>query len=119
MERVLTDNGACYRSRAFAAAVAVTVTGTVHKRTGPYRPQTNGKAERFNDLPPVRRTPTLRRRLPLGRMFWCLHPTRRSSARAVELARLRERPIQEIAHRLGISGDYVLRVCSSAALRIQ
>ena len=42
--RVLSDNGACYRSRAFAAAVGT----AAHKRTRPYRPQTNGKVERFN-----------------------------------------------------------------------
>ena len=43
-KRVLTDNGSCYRSHAFAAAL-----GTItHKRTRPYRPQTNGKVERFN-----------------------------------------------------------------------
>jgi transposase InsO family protein len=41
---VLTDNGACYRSRLFAQAL-VDVT---HRRTRPYRPQTNGKVERFN-----------------------------------------------------------------------
>jgi transposase InsO family protein len=41
---VLSDNGACYRSRAFAQALAT----TQHKRTRPYRPQTNGKVERFN-----------------------------------------------------------------------
>ena len=46
IERVLTDNGSCYRSQAFAAALAET--GTVHKRTRAYRPQTNGKAERYN-----------------------------------------------------------------------
>ncbi len=41
---VMTDNGACYRSHAFAAAL-----GNIrHKRTKPYRPQTNGKVERFN-----------------------------------------------------------------------
>lgn len=44
--RALTDNGSCYRSREFAAAL--TATGTTHKRTRPYRPQTNGKVERFN-----------------------------------------------------------------------
>jgi hypothetical protein len=44
--RVLTDNGSCYRSRDFAAALAAT--DTIHKRTRPYRPQTNGKVERFN-----------------------------------------------------------------------
>ena len=42
----MTDNGACYRSAEFAAALAAT--GTTHKRTRPYRPQTNGKVERFN-----------------------------------------------------------------------
>jgi transposase InsO family protein len=46
VSRVLTDNGACYRSRLFTTAV--TAGGAVHKRTRPYRPQTNGKVERFN-----------------------------------------------------------------------
>jgi transposase InsO family protein len=41
---VLTDNGSCYRSRVFAAALG----NLTHKRTRPYRPQTNGKVERFN-----------------------------------------------------------------------
>jgi transposase InsO family protein len=45
VERVLTDNGGCYRSHAFAAALGGQVT---HKRTRPYRPQTNGKVERYN-----------------------------------------------------------------------
>jgi transposase InsO family protein len=43
---VLTDNGSCYRSRHFAAALAAA--GIKHRRTRPYRPQTNGKVERFN-----------------------------------------------------------------------
>lgn len=46
IHRVLSDNGSCYRSRAFAAALAAT--GTKHKRTRPYTPRTNGKVERFN-----------------------------------------------------------------------
>lgn len=46
VERVLTDNGACYRSREFAQALADA--GVAHRRTRPYRPQTNGKVERFN-----------------------------------------------------------------------
>ena len=46
VERVLSDNGACYRS--FAWAGACTELGIVHKRTRPYRPQTNGKIERFH-----------------------------------------------------------------------
>jgi transposase InsO family protein len=44
--RVLTDNGGCYRSRDWAAACAEL--GITPKRTRPYRPQTNGKVERFN-----------------------------------------------------------------------
>jgi transposase InsO family protein len=46
VQRVLTDNGACYRSLVFAAALAKT--RTRHKRTRPYRPQTNGKVERYH-----------------------------------------------------------------------
>ena len=45
IERVLTDNGGAYRSRHYAAAVDEL--GIRHKRTRPYRPQTNGKAERL------------------------------------------------------------------------
>lgn len=45
VERVLSDNGACYRSRAHAEACAEL--GMRHIFTRPYRPQTNGKAERF------------------------------------------------------------------------
>jgi transposase InsO family protein len=45
VERVLTDNGGPYRSHAYAATLAEL--GARHKRTRPYRPQTNGKAERF------------------------------------------------------------------------
>lgn len=46
VERVLTDNGWCYRSAAFQQVLATA--GVRHQRTRPYRPQTNGKAERFN-----------------------------------------------------------------------
>ena len=46
VERVLSDNGSAYRSHAWAQACAeLTIT---HKRTRPYRPQTNGKIERFH-----------------------------------------------------------------------
>lgn len=44
VEAVLTDNGACYRSRLFAAALD----HIEHRRIRPRRPQTNGKVERFN-----------------------------------------------------------------------
>jgi transposase InsO family protein len=46
IERVLSDNGACYRSQSWAAAC--TALAITHKRTRPYRPQTNGKVERFH-----------------------------------------------------------------------
>ncbi len=45
VERVMTDNGSAYRSKDFRAAVAAA--GAKHKRTRPYTPRTNGKAERF------------------------------------------------------------------------
>ncbi|MDF9811337.1 IS481 family transposase [Streptomyces sp. SPB162] len=46
VERVLTDNGSCYKSTLFTQTL--TAAGIAHKRTRPYRPQTNGKVERFN-----------------------------------------------------------------------
>jgi transposase InsO family protein len=45
IERVMTDNGSCYRSRTFAKACKKL--GLKHLRTKPYTPKTNGKAERF------------------------------------------------------------------------
>jgi transposase InsO family protein len=48
VERILTDNHLAYKSKAFKA---VADTWQVrHKRTRPYRPQTNGKAEAFNKI---------------------------------------------------------------------
>ena len=44
-QRVLTDNGAAYKSKAFGRLCRKL--GLVHKRTRPYTPRTNGKAERF------------------------------------------------------------------------
>jgi transposase InsO family protein len=43
--RVMTDNGSCYRSKAFRKACRDL--GVRHIRTRPYTPKTNGKAERF------------------------------------------------------------------------
>jgi transposase InsO family protein len=43
VERVMTDNAWAYRSAAYRATLA----GRRQTRTRPYRPQTNGKAERF------------------------------------------------------------------------
>ena len=45
VQRVMTDNGSAYKSRLFAAALDGH--GVAHKRTRPYTPKTNGKAERF------------------------------------------------------------------------
>lgn len=45
VERVMTDNGSAYSSRLFAQTTQAA--GVRHIRTRPYRPQTNGKAERF------------------------------------------------------------------------
>jgi transposase InsO family protein len=45
VQRLLTDNGSAYRSRVHA--LACRALGLRHLRTRPYRPQTNGKAERF------------------------------------------------------------------------
>jgi transposase InsO family protein len=46
IQRVLTDNGACYRSHLWTQTCQQL--GITATRTRPYRPQTNGKVERFN-----------------------------------------------------------------------
>jgi transposase InsO family protein len=45
VERVLSDNGSCYRSKVHA--LTLTELQIRHLFTRPYRPRTNGKAERF------------------------------------------------------------------------
>ncbi len=45
IERLITDNGSAYRSQAFNKTCQAL--GIKHTYTRPYRPQTNGKAERF------------------------------------------------------------------------
>ena len=47
-ERVLTDNGSCYKSGLWHRACAST--GTIVKKTRPRRPQTNGKIERYHRI---------------------------------------------------------------------
>jgi transposase InsO family protein len=44
VRKVLTDNGSCYLSHTFTDALG----DIEHRRTRPYRPQTNGKVERFH-----------------------------------------------------------------------
>jgi transposase InsO family protein len=63
IERLITDNGGAYISTVHA--IACRALGIRHLRTRPYRPQTNGKAERFI-------------RTPLG--GWAYGATYRSSA---------------------------------------
>ena len=46
IERIISDNGSCYRSRLWAASCENL--GIARKYTRPYRPQTNGKVERFH-----------------------------------------------------------------------
>ena len=45
VERIMTDNGSAYKSFAYRELLAER--GIKHKRTRPYTPRTNGKAERF------------------------------------------------------------------------
>lgn len=45
VERIMTDNGSAYRSHAFRDLLCERA--VKHKRTRPYTPRTNGKAERF------------------------------------------------------------------------
>jgi transposase InsO family protein len=45
VQRLMTDNGAAYKSKLFGQALSAA--GIIHKRTRPYTPRTNGKAERF------------------------------------------------------------------------
>ena len=59
VERVMSDNGSCYRSAVHAAACREL--GLRHLRTQPYRPRTNGKAERFIQ--------TLQRRWAYGAIY--------------------------------------------------
>jgi transposase InsO family protein len=46
IERIVTDNGACYCAKAFAASLQ----GARHQRITPYTPRHNGKIERYNRI---------------------------------------------------------------------
>ncbi|MET8567548.1 IS481 family transposase [Streptomyces sp. NPDC004783] len=46
IERIVTDNGSCYRADAFARALL----GSRHQRIAPYTPRHNGKVERYNRI---------------------------------------------------------------------
>jgi len=57
VQRVLTDRGSTYRSKLFAQTCREL--GLKHRFTKPYRPQTNGKAERFIQTPRMGLRPLL------------------------------------------------------------
>lgn len=66
VERVLSDNGSAYRSHAWRDACAEL--GITPKKTRPYRPQTNGKIERFHR--------TLADEWAIGRVYTSEHSRR-------------------------------------------
>ncbi len=105
VERVMTDNGSCYR--AIIHALACRALGIRHLRTRPYRPQTNGKAERFIRTmlsgwayAAIYQTSTQRQRaLPA----WLDHYNRRRPHRSLS----RQAPIERLhAFRNNLAGSY-------------
>ena len=104
VERVMTDNGPGYRSRAHAAVCQRL--GLRHLRTEPYRPRTNGKAERF--------IKTLTLRWAYGGVY-ATNPQRRAALpgflehynyRRPHRALNRQPPIQRLAERNNLAGTY-------------
>lgn len=104
VERVMTDNGACYKSFAFRRACKRL--GLKHIRTKPYTPKTNGKAERF---------------IQTSLREWAYAQTYNTSAeRAAELPRWLHRYNWHRPHgsigskppisRLGLTGNNLLRL---------
>jgi transposase InsO family protein len=104
VERVMTDNGNGYRSHAHAAVCRRL--GLRHLFTEPYRPRTNGKAERF-----IR---TLTERWAYGGVYHT-NPQRRAALpgfldhynyRRPHRALNKEPPIQRLAERNNLTGTY-------------
>jgi transposase InsO family protein len=92
VERVMTDNGTGYRSKVHAAAIARL--GIKHLRTRPYRPRTNGKAERFIQ--------TMLRECAYGQAFTSSQQRRRSLRRWITYYNWR-RPHSALGHNTPIS----------------
>lgn len=92
VERVMTDNGTGYRSKAHAAAISQL--GIKHLFTRPYRPRTNGKAERFIQ--------TMLRECAYGQAFTSSAHRRRSLRRWVTYYNCR-RPHSALGHQAPIS----------------
>jgi transposase InsO family protein len=85
VDRVMSDNGSCYRSTIHA--LASRTLGLRHLRTRPYRPRTNGKAERPH--------PHAASRLGLRRHLRLLRRTHRRSQRLA--LDLQSRPTTRLA----------------------
>jgi transposase InsO family protein len=106
VERVMTDNGSCYLSKAFARACKQLA--VKHIRIKPYTPQTNGKAERFIQ--------TALREWAYATAFE--HSEQRYAALPAWLHRYNwHRPHVSLARkppisRLGLTGDNLLRLHS-------
>ena len=104
VERVMTDNGNGYRSHAHAAVCRRL--GLKHLFTEPYRPRTNGKAERF--------IKTLTHRWAYAGVYATTHQRRAALAgfldhynyRRPHRALDRQPPIQRLAERNNVAGAY-------------
>jgi transposase InsO family protein len=104
VERLLTDNGSAYRSTVHA--IACRALGIRHLRTRPYRPQTNGKAERFIRTllggwayGAIYRT-SAERTAALDGWLWTYNHHRRHSALG------RKPPVARLAERTNVLGTY-------------
>jgi transposase InsO family protein len=92
VQRIMTDNGTGYRSKAHRAAI--TRLGIKHITTRPYRPRTNGKAERFIQ--------TMLRECAYGQAFQSSQQRRRSLRRWLTYYNSR-RPHSALGHQTPIS----------------
>ena len=92
VERVMTDNGVGYTSHAHADAISQL--GLKHVRTRPYRPRTNGKAERFIQ--------TMLRECAYGQAFTSSQQRRRALRRWLTYYNCR-RPHSALGHNTPIS----------------
>jgi transposase InsO family protein len=92
VQRVMTDNGTGYRSKVHGAAIAGL--GIKHLMTRPYRPRTNGKAERFIQ--------TMLRECAYGQAFQSSQQRRRSLRRWLTYYNCR-RPHSALGHQPPIS----------------
>lgn len=66
IERIVTDNGACYRAESFTRALL----GARHQRIAPYTPRHNGKVERYNRILAEASMPGRGRRKPNAPTSW-------------------------------------------------